>query len=65
MARTDQFTIEKSVQTLFEKNMEALLAVRFLASEFTTTNGGRIDTLARFHPHTARRQPRPATVASR
>jgi predicted transport protein len=37
--------IEKSVQTLFEKNLEALLGVRFLASEFTTTNGGRIDTL--------------------
>jgi hypothetical protein len=38
-------TIEKSVQTLFEKNLEALLGVRLLASEFTTTNGGRIDTL--------------------
>jgi predicted transport protein len=38
-------TVEKSVQTLFEKNLGALLGVRFLASEFTTTNGGRIDTL--------------------
>jgi RecB family endonuclease NucS len=38
-------TIEKSVQLLFEKNLEALLGVRFLASEFTTTHGGRIDTL--------------------
>lgn len=38
-------TIEKSVQTLFEKNLESLLGVRFLASEFATTNGGRIDTL--------------------
>jgi hypothetical protein len=38
-------TIEKSVQTFFEKNLEALLGVRFLASEFTTSNGGRIDTL--------------------
>jgi hypothetical protein len=38
-------TIEKSVQTLFENNLEALLGVRFLASEYTTTNGGRIDTL--------------------
>jgi predicted transport protein len=37
--------IEKSVQTMFEKNLEALLGVRFLASEFTTSNGGRIDTL--------------------
>lgn len=38
-------TIEKSVQTFFEKNLESLLGVRFLASEYTTTNGGRIDTL--------------------
>lgn len=38
-------TIEKSVQTLFEKNLEALLGVRFLASEVNTTHGGRIDTL--------------------
>ena len=37
--------IEKSVQVLFEHNLEALLGVRFLTSEFTTTNGGRIDTL--------------------
>jgi hypothetical protein len=36
---------EKSVQSLFEANLAALLGVRFLASEFTTTNGGRIDTL--------------------
>lgn len=38
-------TIEKSVQVLFEKNLEALLGVRFLASEYVTSNGGRIDTL--------------------
>jgi predicted transport protein len=38
-------TIEKSVQTLFERNLETLLGVRFLASEFKTTHGGRIDTL--------------------
>ncbi len=38
-------TIEKSLQTLFERNLEALLGVRFLASEFSTSNGGRIDTL--------------------
>jgi predicted transport protein len=37
-------TIEKSVQTFFEKNLEALLGVRFLASEFVTSNG-LIDTL--------------------
>ena len=38
-------TIEKSVQTFFEKNLEALFGVRLLASEFITSNGGRIDTL--------------------
>jgi predicted transport protein len=38
-------TIEKSVQTLFETNLDALLGVRFVASEFTTTDGHRIDTL--------------------
>lgn len=38
-------TIEKSVQSLFEKSLDALLGVRFLASEFTTTHGGRIDAL--------------------
>ncbi|MGL4440045.1 MAG: DUF5655 domain-containing protein [Bosea sp. (in: a-proteobacteria)] len=38
-------TIEKSLQTLFERNLEALLGVRFLASEFTTGSGARIDTL--------------------
>ena len=38
-------TIEKSVQILFERNLESLLGVRFLASEFITSNGGRIDTL--------------------
>jgi predicted transport protein len=38
-------TIEKSVQMLFEQNLEALLGVRFLATEFVTTHGGRIDTL--------------------
>lgn len=38
-------TVEKSVQLLFEGNLDTLLGVRFLASEFTTSNGGRIDTL--------------------
>ncbi|ESQ91310.1 transporter [Asticcacaulis sp. AC460] len=38
-------TIEKSVQVLFERHLEALLGVRFLATEFVTTNGGRMDTL--------------------
>lgn len=39
--------IEKSLQSLFEANLPALLGVRFLASEYTTgvTHGGRIDSL--------------------
>ncbi|MED0703073.1 DUF5655 domain-containing protein [Aeribacillus composti] len=40
-------TIEKSLQTLIERNLETFLGVRFLASEYSTgkTHGGRIDTL--------------------
>ena len=39
--------VEKSLQTLCEKNLETLLGVRFLASEHSTgpVHGGRIDTL--------------------
>ena len=37
--------LEKSLQTLFEANLESLLGVRFLASEFVTNEGGRMDTL--------------------
>lgn len=39
--------IEKSLQTLIENNLEALLGVRFLATEYSTgaVHGGRIDTL--------------------
>ena len=39
--------IEKSLQLLVERNLEALLGVRFLASEYSTgpVHGGRIDTL--------------------
>ena len=39
--------VEKSLQTLIENNLESLLGVRFLATEYTTgkTHGGRIDTL--------------------
>ncbi|MDA8030311.1 MAG: endonuclease NucS [Pirellulales bacterium] len=36
--------LEKPLQHLFEQNLEALLGVRFLASEHETTNG-RIDTV--------------------
>ena len=39
--------VEKSLQTLFESNLEALLGVRLVASERSTgpVHGGRIDTL--------------------
>lgn len=39
--------IEKSLQTLFEANLNALLGVKFLATEYSTgsVHGGRIDTL--------------------
>lgn len=40
-------TLEKSLQILMENNLDALLGVKFLATEYTTgkTHGGRIDTL--------------------
>ncbi len=39
--------LEKDLQLLFESNLEALLDIRFIASEFSTgpVHGGRIDTL--------------------
>ena len=39
--------LERSLQTLIEKHLEAFLGVRFLASEYSTgkTHAGRIDTL--------------------
>ena len=39
--------IERTLQTLIERNLEVLLGLRFLASEYSTgkVHGGRIDTL--------------------
>ena len=39
--------IEKDLQVLFERNLESLLGIRFIASEFSTgpVHAGRIDTL--------------------
>ena len=37
--------LEKALQTQFETNLDTLLGVRFLASEYATTHGGRMDTL--------------------
>ena len=36
---------EKTLQKLFEENLETLLNITFLASEYSTSFGGRIDTL--------------------
>lgn len=43
----ESIAVEKSLQTLLERHLEAFLDVRFLASEYATgkTHGGRIDTL--------------------
>lgn len=40
-----QVALERGLQTQFERHMELLLGVRFLASEYTTSHGGRMDTL--------------------
>lgn len=37
--------LEKSLQVLIERNMEAMLGIQFLVSEYSTTHGGRIDSL--------------------
>lgn len=39
------YKLQREVQNLFEANLEELLGVRFVASEFSTSQGGRIDTL--------------------
>jgi len=45
--QSDASDLEKPLQTLIEKNLDPLLGIRFLASEYTTgkTHGGRIDSL--------------------
>ncbi len=42
-----QFANEKALQTWFEQNLDVVLGVRFVATEFSTgeKHGGRIDTL--------------------
>jgi predicted transport protein len=37
--------LEKNLQSLFEQNLEELLNIVFLAHEYSTSDGGRIDTL--------------------
>src|SRR4051794_27473512 len=43
----DASDLEKPLQTFIEMNLEALLGIRFLATEYVTgkTHGGRIDSL--------------------
>lgn len=38
-------TLEKELQTVIENNMETFFGVTFLASEYRTTDGGRMDSL--------------------
>lgn len=40
-----QAPLERALQTVFENNLETLLGVRFLASEYATSHRGRMDTL--------------------
>lgn len=44
---TDEFKNEKELQAFFEENLEKLLGIKFIASEFWTggTDGGYIDTV--------------------
>jgi len=42
---SSQADLERSLQKLFEANLDDLLGVRFLESEFSTTHGGRMDTV--------------------
>ncbi|WKZ81296.1 MAG: DUF5655 domain-containing protein [Fimbriimonadaceae bacterium] len=44
-AHAEAYKLEKDVQSLFESNLETLLGVRFVASEFVAGSGNRIDTL--------------------
>ena len=37
--------LEKELQTLIENNMETFFGVRFLQTEYETTNGGRMDSI--------------------
>lgn len=40
-----ELDLEKNLQVLFENNLEEILNIVFLAHEYTTSFGGRIDTL--------------------
>ena len=40
-----KITLEKELQTIIEKNMDTFFGVTFLASEYCTTDGGRMDSI--------------------
>lgn len=42
---TQELSLERKLQSLFEENLEEVINVIFLASEYSTSFGGRIDTL--------------------
>lgn len=42
---TSKVGLEKDIQFLFESNLEEILNITFLASEYSTSFGGRIDSL--------------------
>lgn len=42
-------TLEKELQTVIENNMETFFGVTFLASEYKTTDGGRMDSISYLH----------------
>jgi hypothetical protein len=46
--------LEKSLQTLIERNIKAFLGVRFLASVYATTNGGRMSSKKKFSSSSAK-----------
>lgn len=44
-------TLEKELQTVIEQNMETFFGVTFLASEYRTTDGGRMDSIGMDENH--------------
>lgn len=42
---SNTYSLERQLQEIIEKNMVTFFGIKFLAREFTTTNGGRIDSL--------------------
>jgi predicted transport protein len=43
--QTTKAGLEKDIQKLFENNLDEILNITFLATEYSTSSGGRIDTL--------------------